>query len=273
MKFCYIDESGTGDEPYAVMIEIIVDAQRMNLTKQHWKELLSSLSEVVQRPIIEIHTRDFYAGNGPWRNIDGPQRAQIITLIFNWLCDRRHHIVYSAVDKAKFREYFPREVYASDIPNLWCFMALHLTLAIQKRFQSENRNKGNTVFIFDNEDKASNHFISIAGNPPLWTNEYYGKRERQEPLDQLIDAPYFANSKSVGLIQVADFVSYFFRRYIELKEHTSEPKYRDEEERVDAWMQMALSRSIEKSLIYPKSRRCDCAELFWRYAPECVKGI
>jgi len=31
MKFCYLDESGIGDEPYAVMVGIIVDAQRMHV--------------------------------------------------------------------------------------------------------------------------------------------------------------------------------------------------------------------------------------------------
>lgn len=34
MKFCYVDESGTGDEPYAVMVGIVVDTQRMHVTKQ-----------------------------------------------------------------------------------------------------------------------------------------------------------------------------------------------------------------------------------------------
>jgi hypothetical protein len=54
MKFCYIDESGTGEEPYALMVGIIVDTQRMSLTKQHWKGLLAALSEVVGRLISEI---------------------------------------------------------------------------------------------------------------------------------------------------------------------------------------------------------------------------
>jgi hypothetical protein len=271
MKFCYVDESGTGDEPYAVMVGIIVDAQRMSLTKQHWKGLLTALSEVVQKPITEIHTRDFYAGNGPWRDIDGPQRSQIITLIFNWLRDRKHHIVYSAVDKTKYRSDFLREAYACDIPNLWCFLALHLTLSLQKQHQTENKNKGHTVLIFDNEEQSSKDFIMLSNNPPAWTHVYYGKGRKQEPLDQIIDAPYFADSKSVGLIQVADFVSYFLRRYIELKQNANPPKYQNEENKVYGWMDTAFSRSIPKSIMYPTRGRCECADLFWRYAPDCIK--
>jgi len=45
MKFCYIDESGTGDEPYAVMIGVIVDSSRMHVTKKDWAELLSILRQ------------------------------------------------------------------------------------------------------------------------------------------------------------------------------------------------------------------------------------
>jgi|GEM_PF-2882739 hypothetical protein len=33
MKFCYFDESGMGEEPYLVIVGIIVDATRMHITK------------------------------------------------------------------------------------------------------------------------------------------------------------------------------------------------------------------------------------------------
>ena len=50
------------DEPIAVMVGVIVDAQRMHVTKSDWRDLLISLSHVVGRSVEEIHTRDFYAG-------------------------------------------------------------------------------------------------------------------------------------------------------------------------------------------------------------------
>jgi len=46
MKFCYIDESGTGGQDFAVMTGIIVDARRMHVTKQEWDGLLSHLSSL-----------------------------------------------------------------------------------------------------------------------------------------------------------------------------------------------------------------------------------
>ena len=60
MKFCYFDESGMGEEPYIVMAGIIVDAQRMHVTKNAWNEFLAQLSNATKRTISEFHFRDFY---------------------------------------------------------------------------------------------------------------------------------------------------------------------------------------------------------------------
>jgi hypothetical protein len=60
VKFCYVDESGIGDEPYAaVMVGVIVDSHRMRPTKRDWDELLSDLSNKLDYRVHEIHTRDF----------------------------------------------------------------------------------------------------------------------------------------------------------------------------------------------------------------------
>ena len=46
MKVCYCDESGTGDEPIAVLVGVVVDSQRMHVTKEHWGDLLENLSTI-----------------------------------------------------------------------------------------------------------------------------------------------------------------------------------------------------------------------------------
>ena len=121
MKFCYIDESGTGDidrEPYAVMAGVITDVKRMYITKKDWSNLLKALSEIIGQQIIEIHTRDFYAGNGVWHGIKGDIRAKIISLIFQWLNERKHDIVYTAVDRKLFNAKIKNESHYIDIKRL-----------------------------------------------------------------------------------------------------------------------------------------------------------
>ena len=109
MKFCYLDESGTGEEPIAVMAGVIADATRMHVTKTHWSSLLETLSMIIGRSIHEIHTKDFYSGNSPWRDLNGNQRSKIITAIFSWLHETKHHVVFTAVDKTIFLAEFKKE--------------------------------------------------------------------------------------------------------------------------------------------------------------------
>lgn len=270
MKFCYLDESGTGSEPYAVMIGVIVDAYRMHITKSEWSKLLNILSGIVRRQIYEIHTRDFYHGNGVWRHIKGEDRAKIISLIFQWLGERKHEIVYTAVDKATFRsELSKKDSFANEVDSLWCFMALHISLAVQKHCQGQPGIKGHAVLIFDNEETEAGDFIELIRNPPEWTDTYYKRKSDQERLDQIVDVPYFGDSRHVALIQVADFVSFFLRKYIEIKMGAL-PRYEDEPERITGWAETILARSIPTPMIYMHRGRCKCADLFYRCAPSCL---
>jgi len=272
MKFCYLDESGTCDELFSVMVGIIVDAYRRRITRKDWSDLLTLLSQILEKPLLEIHTRDFYSGNGIWRNIPGDKRARIINAIFNWLKSRNHKIVYSAVDKDKFGFDFQKETYANEIGSLWRFMALHVCLAIQKHSSSSyEKNKGQTIMIFDKEEAEADKFIKLIINPPAWSDTYYnrGKYKNTERLDNIIDVPYFVDSHHVGLVQVADFVSFFLRKYIEIQMGIP-PDYVEEPHRIEEWGNIIINQAIPKSAMYPSKGRCECASLFCRYAPPCL---
>ena len=127
VNLCYCDESGTGSEPIATMVGIVVDASRMHLTKDHWAVLLDDLSNIVGRQIVELKTASFYGGRGVWHGMDGTRRSNVISAIFRWLTERKHRVVYTALSK---REYY--DAYkARDVPDAlntpWRFMGFHLT--------------------------------------------------------------------------------------------------------------------------------------------------
>lgn len=278
MQFIYIDESGLGEEPIAVMVGIAADSHRMRVTKEHWSGLLKSLSKIIGQEIDEIHTRDFYSGNSPWRDLKGQQRSEIIEAIFVWLRQRRHSIVYTAVDKNLLRQGFSNEAYYSNIKTLWRFMALHLSLSIQKKYQGAVRGNRRTInhtghctLIFDNENKEEKRFTDLLLNAPDWTDSYYDRKPSQEKFSQIIDVPHFVDSKDVGLIQLADFMCFFLRRHIELSMGYSQPDYKDEFIKVSRWASMLLEVSIPKSNIFISRGRCECADLFYRYAPPSVR--
>lgn len=273
MKFCYLDESGTGEEPYAIMAAVIVDSQRMHVTKEDWQNLLNSLSNLTKKQIYEFHTRDFYNGNGPWRGLDGKMRSDIITEILKWIRERKHKLSFNGIDKELYKKNLKTDGILKEFKSLWCMLGLHQILIIQKAFQNEEKNKGNTVFIFDNEVKEETRFGELIKNPPDWTDNYYNRGKKQGKLDQVIDVPYYGDSRDVNLLQIADLIAYLLRKYVELKEGKAIQKYENEIEKIDEWVTMILDSSLSKSSRYPNKRRDSCTEVFYKYAPQSLRSL
>jgi hypothetical protein len=285
MKFCYVDESGKGEEPILVMTGIVTDAYRMHVTKAHWLRILEELSQELNKPIEEFHTRHFYRGNGIWRGLDSQQRTAMLERILKWLAERNHKIVFSAVEKQKLdaadltgKEEFIRNGKA----DYWKLAALHLFLSIQKLHQQEQGIKGHTVIIFDhggNGDEAAD----VVLNPPLWSDSFYGyqrliqKRKGEipnpePPLSVLVDVPYFADSRHVGMLHVADLFAYLLRHYAELRAgHTAE-KYDGELNKVAGWVSQIASLVVPDNFRW-KAGRCVCSNFFREAAPESLLDL
>lgn len=271
MKFCYCDESGTGDEPIAVIAGVVVDAQRMHRTKDDWVDLLGILSNIVDRRVPELHTRDFYAGKSMWRSIDGPRRARIITVICDWLAERKHRLVFSAVDKDRYQRAVAEGVVPDELNTPWRFMGFHVVLGLQRAHQRLPKNKGHTLLVFDNEERERLRFTDLLQRPPEWSDEYYGRKKKQNPLDQVVDVPYFADSRDVGLLQMADLAAFFLRRFAELEGGLSKPRYQGEHDKVAAWAEALRERVVDRAALYPAKGRTQAAKLFYDLAPETLR--
>lgn len=271
MKLCYCDESGTGDESIAVMAGIVVDSQRMHITKQDWRELLSAISKIAGREITELHTRHFYSGRKPFSEIDGQLRAKIIGTIFDWLRDRRHLVLYAAVNKQAFGEAAAKGKIPTGLDTVWRFPGFHMVLGVQKMGGAHEKTKGHTILVFDNEDREAARFADLIVEPPAWSGSYYGFG-KGEALDQIVDVPYFGDSRHLALIQVADFVAYFLRRYAEIKEGSCASKYEDEEGKLEAWV-AAIRSCAKPNLIYPRRGRNSAHDLFFRLSPPSLRDL
>jgi hypothetical protein len=273
MKFCYCDESGTGNERIAVLVGIVVDASRMHLTKLDWRDLLELLSSLCKRQLSELHASNFYAGNGVWRSVDGRTRSRIITAIFEWLSERKHNIVYSALIKDRFFKSRERGEIPDELNTPWRFMGFHVVLAIQRAHQALPKNKGNTLFVFDQQEREHFAFTDLIARPPGWSDAYYGRRPADRRLNQVIDVPFFGDSREVGLLQLVDVAAFFLRRYLEIEEGLSKPKYEDEEEKVTAWVQALGARSIGRAHMYLSKGRSEAADYFYAHAPQGIHSV
>lgn len=272
MKLCYCDESGTGEEPIATMVGIIVDAHRMHLTKEHWQELLDLLTEETGHKVTELHTRNFYSGSGVFRALDGETRASLIDAVFEWLRARRHHVVYSAVVKQQYFEAQEADEIPDELDTVWRFMGYHLILAMQY-CQRHPGVKGHTLYVFDNEERERARFTDLIMHPPRWSDEFYDRGKKQKQLDQVIDVPYFGDSREVALVQLADFLSFFLRRYAEMKEDMVPARYANEEARVDGWIGQMTEQAIASRFMYPKVGRNSAEDLFFNFAPTSIRSL
>jgi hypothetical protein len=273
MKVCYCDESGTGDEPIAVMVAVVVDSQRMHVTKEHWEHLLTQLSGITGRTLKEIHTRDFYSGNGAFRSLDGAKRSLCISAIFEWFTERKHHFIHSAIDKKLFQQKLDAGVIHNEINSIWQCLGFHTILAAQKALKQEKGIKGHTIFIFDREVREEKNLCSLIQNPPSWSDTYYERGKKEPKLGQIIDVPYFGDSEEVALLQVADFIAYFLRRYAEIEEGYSQPRYNDEYLKVSQWVKELANRTVGLQHIYPKRKRDAVSQLFYEMCPKALREL
>jgi hypothetical protein len=215
----------------------------------------------------------FYPGNNIWHNVPGTKRADIAMRIANWLNERKHNIMYSAVVRKQYEERKHAGEMKDELNTHWRFLGFHLVLAIQKHVQHISGKKGHTIFVFDNEYKEELRFTDLLLRPPDWSDGYYERGAKQNALDQLVDVPYFGDSRDVGLIQVTDFVAYFLRRYAEIKEPCGKAPYADEDSRVSAVVDCLMKRSIGRSCMYQKTGRDESAELFYKLSPDSIRNL
>ena len=279
MKFCYADESGHGDE-ITVVAGVIVDSLRMHRTKSEWNDLLTDSNNLLKNSddatgsrILELKGRELYRGNAAWRKLDGGQRTKLIELVINWMCERKHKVTFGAVVKSSLsanRNCSDIEGFQDSSP--WCVAAMHLILGLQKQHQKVKQNKGHTLFVFDHV-KEGNELLEFVRDLPDALGEFYNQKAGSIPLDQVIDVPYFADSKDVELIQVADLIAFILRLYAAIGEGLIEEKFHGERDRLREWIGLMQPVLLPDSSRWKRSQRGKCESFFRKVAPASLVSL
>lgn len=273
MKLAYCDESGTGGEPFAVMVGVVVDSHRMHVTKSEWTDLLTELSTLTGRSIQEFHTREFYPGNGVWHGLAGSKRADVMEAIADWIAARKHTIAVVACDTAAHGASKASGALHPEVVSLWRFLATHLILSLQREHQSHEKTKGHTLLIFDQEKAEEAAFADLVATPPSWTDTYYKRKKKSPALPHIVDVPYFADSRHVALIQTADYAAFVFRKYLELTTGRVAEKYAGEAAKIEKWAGKLAERAVAPASIYPETGRCACGDLFYTHSPKELRAL
>lgn len=224
-------------EQVIVVAGVIVDAARMHATSRDWDALIDDLADVSDGKVVEIKTRKLYRGGGYRRTWDGGEPTALVDDILTWMDRRKHKVTFGVIEKGKRRQIDENETPmplrgASD----WCAVALHLLLSIQKEHQKEKNNKGKTVVVFD-DARERRELIELLRDSTGNFDNFSTRKRRHRAFDQLVDVPYFAGSRDVGLLQVAGHFAYFIRLYAELEQGLTVEKFAGERARIAAWME------------------------------------
>lgn len=269
MKFCYIDESASGDGRVVVAVGVIVDGSRMHRTKSDWAELLQAMSERLGTPLREFKASDLYRGSGRWYGMAAQDRARVISDIITWLDSRRHRVAYSGILSSAFDGCERPE--RADFGDTWCAADAHLLLAVQRCHQRVRNNKGHTVLVLD-QGGHEGHLVEFVRRPPAWTDLYYGRGRAGDALNQLIDVPYFVDSEHAVLVQTADLFAYILRHHVELTDLGADERYPGERRQVETWSRALAARSIRSDL-WPSIGRTDAHRLFLELAPPSLSRL
>jgi len=272
MKVCYVDDSGLqASDPCIVMVGILADAQRLHATKQEFDSIFKVIQKIPGNGRVrELKSTQIFYGGKQWYGVDADTRYDIIKMFCEWIVDRKHKVVFSAIDKQK---------HSSNIAGIpcvcddeWLACALHIALQVQKCNQGKKNNKGHTFLIFDENKAKVDHLAELLWEPPEWTDDYYNLGKKQQRLDQLVDNAFFVKSHHSGLVQVADLYAFILRRYAELVDFGSQEKFQGELEVIKSYIQILNKQFCPKSTRWTKSKS-ECQQFYNEIAPASLLAL
>lgn len=270
MKFCYCDESGHGhSDPCFVAVGVIVDAARLNRTSDAFGELFETIQAHSPEQLKEIKATKLLMGRDRWRQVDPAIRKRICESLCQWINDRKHTLILTAIDRVKYmanKNAAPIELQRG----YWLAGMTHLAMQLQKLHQVQPSNKGRTVLLIDDNKQFADNLAEVLWTPPAWTDTFYEKRRKQEQFDQIIDSAFAVKSHHAGLIQIADLFALVFRRYTEMRDYGVAEEWAGERAYVDSLVRTLSGRLAPASSRWPKRPKCACAQWYNGLAPESL---
>ncbi|CAB3395123.1 DUF3800 domain-containing protein [Kyrpidia spormannii] len=268
MKLCYVDESGNPtQDPCFVMVGILVDAHRLNKTREEFSWYFNQVRDLFTEPLRELKGSKIIHGRDRWRNIDLKTRKTIVDSFCNWIQERKHHLALAAIDYKKWAEK------DNLVRDRWLACALHIALQMQKRNQNTSNNKGRTLLFFDENKAKADRLAELLWDPPDWTDDYYNRHEKQGRLDQLIDSAFTVKSHHAGLVQIADLYAFIFRRYAEITDYGRTEEWEGEHRFLRHCIEILKPRMLPQSTRWPARTHSECAEWYNSLAPHSLHNL
>jgi hypothetical protein len=226
---------------------VLVDAYRANRTREEFSEIFDDVQKLFEENLRELKGSKMIFGKDRWRKVEPEKRKQIAGYLCDWVGRRKHHLALAAIDRKKFQEQKSPEI-PKECQDEWLASGLHVALQIQKANQGKGKNKGHTFLIFDDNKTKAEKLSDLLWEPPTWTDDdYYGKTNKQQRLDQIVDTTFTIKSHHAGLVQVADLFAFIFRRYAEMSDFGQPEEWQGEWDLIEGYVRTISQRLFTRN--------------------------
>ncbi|MCY3621573.1 MAG: DUF3800 domain-containing protein [Gammaproteobacteria bacterium] len=231
MKFIYVDESGGRDQgDVFTMCGLMVDAYKLRKKTEDFDDMLQGMFEglPIQRPPRELKTKKFIEGNGPWKSIEANERKQFLTNVCRLAVANGGKVFGVALSFSEFDRAIGLELGQPTQGNHWLAAAIYTCCLVQKKMQGASGRKGLTVFIMDDNKREMPNLSDALYQRNPWYDGLYEQQRKlrgkltwvprtpRDRFDQIVNSAFAVKSDHSSLVQVADAISYVYRRHLEL---------------------------------------------------------
>jgi len=231
MKFIYADESGGREEgDVFVMSGLMVDAYKLRKKTADFDAKLEMIFALHPGTRGDLKTKKFINGGGAWGQVDPEERKQLLRGICELAVANGGKIYAYGMSFQRF-DHAVAIGHGQPFNNYWVAAAMFVSALVQKKMQAVANSKGLTVVIMDDNKKGMPHLSDglYHGNPwydPLYQFRVTKKkklvwkdRTPKDRFDQIINTAFAIKSDHSSLVQVADALSWVYRRHLELMDH------------------------------------------------------
>jgi hypothetical protein len=214
------------------MCGLMVDAYKLRKKTEDFDVLLEAIFS--QNPGVrnDFKTSRFINGKGCWRDIEAQVRKDLLTNICKLSVENGGKVIGVGLSFQRFDNACTAGHGHTVGNSYWLGAAMFTCCLIQKKMQGVRENKGLTVVIMDDNKQEMPRLSDALYESASWFDGLYqlqeekrgkkdwAKRSKDDRFDQIVNTAFAIKSDHSSLVQVADAISYVYRRHLELQTAT-----------------------------------------------------
>ena len=216
------------------MCGLMVDAYKLRKKTADFDRRLEVLFARHPGARADLKTRRFINGSGGWSAIDAEERKEFLTGVCRLAVENGGKVFGIGLSFDAFDTAAATGLAQPFGDNYWLCGALFTSCLVQKKMQTIKNGKGLTVVIMDDNKREMPRLSDALYQGDPWFDGLYrmqGKkrgrtvwieRTNADRFDHIVNTAFAIKSDHSSLVQVADAISYVYRRHLELTSASEE---------------------------------------------------